>query len=117
MFLLKAPFLPGDIPVYKIQVPSVLRPNYIIILNTNPVTGQGGSSGDALEATGNERGAGRRVLLQEDYYLRDADLGGNSQWCGEGARALGLEGAVGEEEFRALCRGGSPAATGSSPTS
>ena len=45
---------------------------------------------------------------KEDYYLRDAELGGNSQWCGEGARALGLEGAVREEEFRALCRGEEP---------
>jgi len=45
---------------------------------------------------------------KEDYYLRDAELGANSGWCGEGARALGLEGAVGEEEFRALCRGEDP---------
>ena len=45
---------------------------------------------------------------KEDYYLRDAELGGNSRWCGEGARALGLEGPVREEEFRALCRGEDP---------
>ena len=45
---------------------------------------------------------------KEDYYLRDAELGANSRWCGEGARALGLEGAVGEEEFRPLCRGEDP---------
>lgn len=46
---------------------------------------------------------------REDYYLRDAELGSNSRWCGEGARALGLEGPVREEDFRALCRGEDPA--------
>jgi hypothetical protein len=45
---------------------------------------------------------------KEDYYLRDAELGGNSEWCGKGARARGREGAVREEEFRALCRGEDP---------
>ena len=45
---------------------------------------------------------------KEDYYLRDAELGQNSRWCGEGARALGLEGPVREEDFRALCLGEDP---------
>lgn len=45
---------------------------------------------------------------KEDYYLRDAELGHNSGWCGEGARALRLDGPVREEEFRALCRGEDP---------
>ena len=42
---------------------------------------------------------------KEDYYLRGAEQGRNSQWCGEGAHALGLDGQVSEEDFRALCRG------------
>jgi len=45
---------------------------------------------------------------KEDYYLRDDELGSNSRWCGEGARELGLEGSVGEEDFRAVCRGEAP---------
>lgn len=45
---------------------------------------------------------------KEDYYLRDAEQGLNSRWCGEGAGALGLDGKVGEEEFRAACRGENP---------
>jgi len=45
---------------------------------------------------------------REDYYLREAELADNSRWCGEGARALGLEGPVQEEDFRALCRGETP---------
>jgi conjugative relaxase-like TrwC/TraI family protein len=45
---------------------------------------------------------------KEDYYLREADLGDNSRWCGEGARELGLEGPVQEDDFRALCRGEAP---------
>ena len=45
---------------------------------------------------------------KEDYYLRDAELGQNSGWCGEGAKALGLDGSVHEEEFRSLCRGEDP---------
>jgi conjugative relaxase-like TrwC/TraI family protein len=48
-------------------------------------------------------------FAKEDYYLRDAELGQNSGWCGEGARELGLEGPVREEDFRALCRGEDPA--------
>jgi conjugative relaxase-like TrwC/TraI family protein len=42
---------------------------------------------------------------KEDYYLRGAEQGRNSRWCGEGAGALGLDGRVGVEDFRALCRG------------
>jgi hypothetical protein len=45
---------------------------------------------------------------KEDYYLRDAELGQNSKWCGEGARALGLDGPVREEDVRSLCRGEDP---------
>ena len=46
---------------------------------------------------------------REDYYLREAEQGENSQWFGKGAKELGLSGPVGEEEFRALCRGEDPA--------
>ncbi|GFO67219.1 conjugative relaxase [Geomonas limicola] len=42
---------------------------------------------------------------REDYYLREAEIGQNSRWCGGGARALGLVDAVGEEDFRRICRG------------
>lgn len=42
---------------------------------------------------------------KEDHYLRGAEHGQNSRWCGEGASALGLDGQVSEEEFQALCRG------------
>ena len=45
---------------------------------------------------------------KEDYYIRDAELGANSMWCGGGTRELGLEGEVGEDAFRALCRGEDP---------
>jgi conjugative relaxase-like TrwC/TraI family protein len=45
---------------------------------------------------------------REDYYLRDAEQGENSLWYGKGAQELGLSGPVGEEEFRALCRGEDP---------
>jgi hypothetical protein len=38
---------------------------------------------------------------KEDYYLRETAAGGNTLWYGKGAEALGLEGPVGEEEFRA----------------
>ena len=47
-------------------------------------------------------------FAKEDYYLREAELGGNSRWCGEGARALGLDGPVAEQDFRALCQGEAP---------
>jgi conjugative relaxase-like TrwC/TraI family protein len=55
-------------------------------------------------------GAGQACgyFSREDYYLREAEQGDNSRWCGEGARELGLSGPIGEEEFRALCRGESP---------
>jgi conjugative relaxase-like TrwC/TraI family protein len=55
-------------------------------------------------------GAGQagRYFSREDYYLRGDQTGGNSQWLGKGARELGLDGPVGEEEFRALCRGQDP---------
>ena len=46
---------------------------------------------------------------REDYYLRGTEEGRNCQWYGKGAEALGLDGAVSEEEFRALCRGEDPA--------
>ena len=46
-------------------------------------------------------------FTREDYYLGGAEEG-NSRWCGRGAEVLGLEGPVGEEEFRALCRGEDP---------
>ncbi|MBU5612174.1 MobF family relaxase [Geomonas azotofigens] len=42
---------------------------------------------------------------REDYYLRGTETEGASHWYGRGAKALGLDGPVGEEEFRALCRG------------
>lgn len=42
---------------------------------------------------------------REDYYLRGIDNEGASLWYGRGAQALGLDGPVGEEAFRALCRG------------
>ena len=47
-------------------------------------------------------------FTREDYYLGGAGEG-NSRWCGRGAGELGLEGPVGEGEFRALCRGEDPA--------
>ena len=50
-----------------------------------------------------------RYFSREDYYLREAELGDNSRWIGKGGEALGLEGPVGEAEFRALCRGEDPA--------
>jgi conjugative relaxase-like TrwC/TraI family protein len=50
-----------------------------------------------------------RYFSREDYYLREAELGDNSRWLGKGAEELGLEGPVGEEEFRALCQGETPA--------
>jgi len=50
-----------------------------------------------------------RYFLREDYYLREAELGDNSRWLGKGAEELRLEGSVGEEKFRALCRGEDPA--------
>jgi len=45
---------------------------------------------------------------REDYYLSEAELGNNSRWCGGGAQALGLEGPVTEDDFKALCRGEVP---------
>jgi hypothetical protein len=56
-------------------------------------------------------GAGQagRYFSREDYYLREAELGDNSRWLGQGTEALGLQGPVGEAEFRALCRGEDPA--------
>ncbi|WP_162604683.1 MobF family relaxase [Geomonas edaphica] len=45
---------------------------------------------------------------REDYYLRGIENEGRSHWFGRGARALGLEGPVTEESFRALCRGENP---------
>lgn len=44
---------------------------------------------------------------REDYYLQGLEEG-SSHWYGHGARVLGLDGPVGEEEFRALCRGENP---------
>jgi len=38
----------------------------------------GGISGDALEATGNERGEVGGYFSKEDYCLSDAELGHNS---------------------------------------
>lgn len=35
---------------------------------------------------------------REDYYLRQPEVGENSQWVGKGTRELGLQGRVGEEE-------------------
>lgn len=48
-------------------------------------------------------------FFREDYYLREAECGQNSRWCGEGAKALGLDGPVREEDFRRLCLGEDPA--------
>jgi len=53
-------------------------------------------------------GQAGRYFSKEDYYLRSTELGENSKWCGEGAQALGLDGPVREEEFRALCHGDGP---------
>ncbi|BCG45563.1 hypothetical protein GEOBRER4_n0319 [Citrifermentans bremense] len=44
---------------------------------------------------------------REDYYLGGLEEG-SSHWYGRGATALGLDGPVAEEEFRALCRGEDP---------
>jgi conjugative relaxase-like TrwC/TraI family protein len=55
----------------------------------------------------NAKQAGK-YFTKEDYYLGGAGEG-NSRWCGRGAGELGLEGPVGEGEFRALCRGEDPA--------
>ncbi|WP_162605131.1 MobF family relaxase [Geomonas oryzae] len=44
---------------------------------------------------------------REDYYLGGLEEG-SSHWYGRGAKALGLDGPVAEEEFRALCRGENP---------
>ncbi len=41
---------------------------------------------------------------REDYYLQGLEEE-SSFWCGRGARLLGLDGPVAEEDFRALCRG------------
>ena len=49
-------------------------------------------------------------FTREDYYLGGSGEA-NSRWCGRGAEALGLEGEVREQEFRALCRGEDPAGT------
>jgi len=48
-------------------------------------------------------------FYREDYYFREAEQGENSLWFGKGAEELELSGSVGEEEFRALCRGEDPA--------
>jgi len=56
-----------------------------------------------------EAGHAADYFKKEDYYLRGAEQGRNSQWCGKGARAQRLKGEVLEEDFRALCRGEDPA--------
>jgi hypothetical protein len=57
---------------------------------------------------GMSSGQAGRYLSREDYYLRETELGDNSRWVGKGTKELGLHGEVGEESFRALCRGGGP---------
>ncbi len=52
-------------------------------------------------------GQAGRYFSREDYYLQGLEEG-SSHWYGRGARALGLEGPVAEESFRAVCRGESP---------
>ena len=58
---------------------------------------------------GMHAGQASGYFTSEDYYLSGTEQGRNSQWYGEGARALGLSGQVSEEEFRALCSGEDPA--------
>lgn len=57
---------------------------------------------------GMSAGQARGYFFREDYYVGGDALEGKSRWSGSGARALGLEGEVREEELRALCAGRDP---------
>ena len=50
-----------------------------------------------------------RYYDKDDYYTKD--VAAPSQWHGEGAKALGLQGAVKPEDFKALVRGELPDGT------
>jgi len=54
-------------------------------------------------------GQADRYYDKDDYYTKDA--AGPSQWHGKGARALGLNGVVRPEDFKALVRGELPDGT------
>src|SRR5581483_9859184 len=54
-------------------------------------------------------GQADRYYDKDDYYTKDA--AGPSQWHGKGARALGLNGIVRPEDFKALVRGELPDGT------
>lgn len=54
-------------------------------------------------------GQADRYYDKDDYYTKDA--GAPSQWHGKGARALGLNGIVRPEDFKALVRGELPDGT------